>query len=164
MKLERVPATDDGSTETRSDPEPEEDAPTPSAASLPKDIIFGLLSAKRRRDVLSFLDANGGESTLSDVAEHIAALENGIEPHELTSQQRKRVYIGLYQCHLPKMDDADVIDFNKARGDIELRPNADELFRYLDESPSGTPLAEAATRSPESSLWKSMREKLSNLQ
>jgi len=61
----------------------------------------------------------------------------------LSSDQRKRVYIGLYQCHLPKMDDAGVIDFDKDRGEIVLRESAEQLREYLDsietEPPFGTP-------------------------
>jgi hypothetical protein len=102
------------------------------ADSLPKDVVFGLLSAKRRRDVLTYLDESEGESTLGDLAEHIAAMENGIEPRQLSSKQRKRVYVALYQAHLPKMDDADVIDYDQARGSIELRPEAEQLLGYLD--------------------------------
>ena len=97
-----------------------------------------MLSAKRRRDVLTYLDESGEESTLGDLAEHIAAMENGIEPRQLSSKQRKRVYVALYQAHLPKMDDANVIDYNQPRGSIELRPEARQLLDYLDLDRSST--------------------------
>lgn len=111
--------------------------------SLSHDVIFGVLASKRRRDVLRYVDETGGETTLSEVAEHIAAMENGIEPHQLSSEQRKRLYVSLYQSHLPKMDDESVIDFNQTRGTIELRSEAEQLFRYLavDQSGTGTTLS-----------------------
>ena len=62
----------------------------------------------------------------------IAALENGKDVHEISSSERKRVYVGLYQCHLPKMDGMDVISFNKPRGIIEAGPNADIFDQYLE--------------------------------
>lgn len=130
---------DDGDVEDqRPDQTDESNGLATDASSLPKDVVFGLLSVKRRRQTLKFLDDNNGKGTLSDLAEHIAATENNIEPHQLSSQQRKRVYIGLYQCHLPKMDDADVINFNQARGNIETGPNADQLLRYIKAAPSET--------------------------
>jgi hypothetical protein len=74
----------------------------------------------------------GGPSTLSDVAERIAAWENDKERADLRSDERKRTYVGLYQCHLPKLDDADVVAFDKHRGDVRLGPAAPLLFDYLN--------------------------------
>ena len=100
---------------------------------ISKDTQFGMLKNRRRRDILRYLRENDDESTLSDLAEFIAAKENGVERRLLSSDERKRVYIGLYQCHLPKMDDARVIDFEKRSGDVRLRPEADQLFAYIDD-------------------------------
>ena len=100
---------------------------------LPLDEIFETLKNSRRRETLRYLRENGGETTLSDVAEHIAALENDTTIRAISSAQRKRVYVGLYQCHLPKMDDTDVIDFEQNRGTIEIGPNAEQLYPYLEE-------------------------------
>ena len=98
---------------------------------LSLDIIFEILHVSRRRDVLVYLEENDGAASLDELAEFIAAKENGIEEWELSSSQRKRVYIGLYQCHLPKMDDAGIIDYNQPRGQIELKPAAAQLYPYL---------------------------------
>lgn len=108
----------------------------PERQRLPKDVIFDLLSTERRRDVLEYMATNGSVTTLGDLAEHIAAKENDTEVSLLNSQQRKRVYVALYQCHLPRMDDADVIDFESARGTVEIRPNAAQLYQYLDVIPA----------------------------
>lgn len=86
---------------------------------LTKGDVFELLMNRRRRDVLAYLCENE-ETTLDELATHIAAKENGITIDQLSSEQRKRVYIGLYQSHLPKLDDAGVIDYNQNRGTIEL--------------------------------------------
>lgn len=106
---------------------------TPASRELSLDTTFELLKNRRRRKVLEYLRANGGESTLSDLAEQIAAVENDVEVRQLSSDQRKRVYIGLYQCHLPKMDGTDVVDYDKNRGTVVLREEAGELLEYLDE-------------------------------
>ena len=127
------------------------------SGELPDDVIFGLLKNQRRRDTLRFLDENDGESTLSELSEHIAAKENDIEVRQLSSDQRKRVYIGLYQCHLPKMDNADVIDFDKNRGDVELREPAEQLLQYIrqpetESAGSARPTEQAGPMEPTESV------------
>jgi DNA-binding transcriptional ArsR family regulator len=107
------------------------DAQTESVPSL--DLIFGILKNGRRRRVLKYLRDVDGEVTLSDLAEHIAAIENDTTEAQLTSSERKRVYVGLYQCHLPKMDDAGAIDYNQSRGLIRRTDKAEYFDEYLDE-------------------------------
>lgn len=132
----------DAPTESSSDASPDDspDSATEDPSSitnqgyeLPLDQIFEILKNSRRRQTLRFLYENDGETTLSEVAEHIAALENDTTVQAISSAQRKRVYVGLYQCHLPKMDDTDVIDFEQNRGTIEFGPNIAQLEPYLDE-------------------------------
>lgn len=101
--------------------------------TLSKDELFEILKNQRRRDALTFLRQNEGTVNLSDMSEYIAAKENDIDIAALSSSQRKRVYIGLYQCHLPKMANFGIIDFDKDRGTIGLRPAAKLLDSYLDE-------------------------------
>lgn len=99
---------------------------------LSKDIIFELLKNRRRREVLSYLLETEETVTLGELAEQIAAWENDTEINALSSDQRKRVYVALYQTHLPKMDDAGIIDYDQDRGLITLSDNADLLMMYLD--------------------------------
>ena len=127
---ESVETGNDPSTTEETDDQPE--AETEERQSLSLDIVFEILRNERRRLVLHYLRDNDGEATLGQLAEHIAALENDTTVTALNAQQRKRVYVGLYQCHLPKMDDAEVIDFNQSRGTIELRDSAERLESYLD--------------------------------
>ena len=114
---------------TEESPESEDEG----ESELPLDVIFELLKNQRRRHLLRYLDERDGKVPLGELAEHVAALENDTTVNALTSGQRKRVYVGLYQCHLPKMDDAGVIDFNRDRGLIELNESAAQLDAYLDE-------------------------------
>ncbi|MFC3958320.1 DUF7344 domain-containing protein [Halovivax cerinus] len=103
-----------------------------SADGLSKDVIFELLKNRRRREVLSYLLDCEGTVTLSELAEQIAAWENDTTVDQLNSDQRKRVYVALYQTHLPKMDDAGIIEYDQDRGLIDLSDNADLLVMYLD--------------------------------
>jgi len=104
------------------------------ASELPLDQVFETLKNKRRRTVLHYLNDHEGPISLSDLAEHVAADENDTTVRQVTSRERKCAYVGLYQCHLPKMDNMDIIEFNQNRGRIELGPNAPQLKEYLDYS------------------------------
>lgn len=99
---------------------------------LSKDVIFELLKNRRRREVLTYLLEADGTVTLGELAEQIAAWENDTTVNALSSDQRKRVYVALYQTHLPKMDDAGIIEYDQDRGLIDLSDNADLLMMYLD--------------------------------
>lgn len=108
------------------------DAPRSNGSELGLDEIFELLKNARRREVVRYLLQHDGSAKLSELAEHIAAAENNISVHELSSDQRKRVYIGLYQCHLPKMDNLGVIEYDKNRGSIELQDSVGQLLPYME--------------------------------
>lgn len=97
------------------------------------DVVFTILKNRRRRLVLEYL-ARHSETSLSDLAEYIAAVENDKPAAELSSQERKRVYVGLYQCHLPRMDETGAVEFDKNRGSVVAGPNIDQFNRYLERS------------------------------
>jgi DNA-binding transcriptional ArsR family regulator len=99
---------------------------------LSKDVIFELLKNRRRREVLAYLLEADETVTLGELAEQIAAWENDTDVKALSSDQRKRVYVALYQTHLPKMDDAGIVEYDQDRGLITLADNADLLMMYLD--------------------------------
>jgi len=124
-------------TQTHSDdpttpPTTDVEADSTTTDPLSLDLVFEVLKNERRRRVLKYLNDRGETVSLSDLAEHIAAIENGKSEKALSSQERKRVYVGLYQCHLPKMDDTNVIDFDGNRGTIALGDNAEQLYPFLD--------------------------------
>ena len=127
---------DDQAVETGGTAAPDTDT---ESEQLSLDLIFEILKNSRRREVLHYLrDGEPGERvSLGELAEHVAAIENDTTTDALTSSQRKRVYVGLYQCHLPKMDDMGVVDFNQDRGHVELAAAADDLTEYLDRPATG---------------------------
>lgn len=93
--------------------------------------MFGLLKNRRRRDVLRHLEWTAETMRLGELAERIAARECEKDVSQITSQERKRVYVALYQCHMPKLVDTGVINYNKRRGTIERGPTFDQLMHYL---------------------------------
>ena len=114
------------------------DKPTAAAADaggdgphLTQDVLFDLLQNERRRLAIQCLRANGGEAALGDIAEHVAAVEQDTTVAGLASQERKRVYAALYQSHLPKLDRAGVVTYDRAAGTVGLGPAAGQVSAYL---------------------------------
>lgn len=87
---------------------------------LTQDSVFDILSNPRRRYILYHLQEADGAVELGDLSTEIAAWENDVEPDELTAQQRKRVYVSLYQTHVPKMADTDVIEYDQEESTVQL--------------------------------------------
>lgn len=100
--------------------------------SLSLDTIFEILKNQRRRYVLQYLRETEGGAQLNELADQVAAWENDKPVGLISSNERKRVYVGLYQCHLTKMDDSGVINFDQYRGSIEVRPQIEQLYEYID--------------------------------
>ncbi|TYL40681.1 hypothetical protein CV102_03720 [Natronococcus pandeyae] len=125
LQTDRPPRpADEPSTDVRST-----DTETPT---LPDDDIFHILQTNRRRDAIRYLLEKNDAVKMRDVAEYVAAKENDTTVAELSSTERQRVYIPLYQSHLPKLDKEGIIEYNKSRGIV--RPTEKlELFRpYLE--------------------------------
>lgn len=111
---------------------------TEDEEELTRDDMFHVLQCRRRRLVLKYLAEYTGEDrvVMSDITEHIAALENDTTVRGLHSQQRQRVYIALYQSHLPKLDTMGIIDYNKSRGYVEPTELTAAFRPFLDAEPS----------------------------
>ncbi len=104
------------------------------SSALSLDDAFDILSNQRRRHVLLYLLRGGSESAeLGELAEYVAARENDKDRSAVTSTERKRVYVGLYQNHLPRMDAVDVIEFDADRKQIQAGTHATDLADYLSK-------------------------------
>ena len=115
------------------------DEPTTEAASggeaaeptLTADQTFRLLQSERRRAVLRHLRREGGTVRVHDVAEQVAAREHDTPVQALTPAERERVSVSLYHSHLPKLDEAGVVEYDRDRDVVERTPLADRLDRFL---------------------------------
>jgi len=107
------------------------DPDTTDEPELSKDKIFHLLQTPRRRYVLQYLKEREGTVEMRDIAEQVAAWENETSVQALTSDERHRVYIPLYQSHLPKLDEKGIIEYDQSRGTVKKMDAADVLYEYL---------------------------------
>lgn len=116
--------------------EPGESNPADDELSL--DEIFHLLQSDRRRLVIEHLRGRDDEVVMRDLVEEVAADEYNTSVESLDSTRRQRVYIALYQRHLPKLDDAGVIDYNQNRGIVRRNSLASEVEQRLTMEPTHT--------------------------
>ncbi|WP_256299236.1 DUF7344 domain-containing protein [Haloarchaeobius salinus] len=105
----------------------------PEGGGPSKGELFEALSNDRRRETLRYLlRQEDGKTTKGEVARHIAAHETGKPTEQVTSDERKRVYIALHQTHLPKLDDLGLVEYDSSQGALRLGDDCDGLAVYLD--------------------------------
>jgi hypothetical protein len=117
---------------TREEPSDSDDAPT-----LTVDDVFHLLQDGRRRNVLRCLQGEDGAVRVVDVAERVAAWECDTTVRALPPEERERVYVSLYHSHLPKLDDAGVVEYDESAETVERTPLADRLDPHLPSVDAG---------------------------
>lgn len=100
-------------------------APTPSL-----DLIFDVLADRRRRFVLYYLqDQTDGVATIDETVEYVVSLETdgGRADH------RANVRISLQHAHLPKLEDAGVLEYD-ARSEAIRYWNQPSLEEWLEHA------------------------------
>jgi hypothetical protein len=110
----------------------------PEATGHSHDDLFSLLRNERRREVIRTLRESDGPLDLRDLSERIAALENDCDVAAVTYKQRKRVQTALYQMHLPKLAERDVVEYDRRAGRVELAPGAADCLQYLEAETTTT--------------------------
>ncbi|WP_121823380.1 DUF7344 domain-containing protein [Halostella salina] len=90
----------------------DDDHVTPGAI----DTAFDLLSVERRRHALYCLRGRDGSVSVSDLAD--AVIDRGSTSPADPERHRERVVISLGQVHLPKLADADVVDYDRADSSV----------------------------------------------
>lgn len=106
---------------------------------LSQNEVYDLLSNPRRRFVISYLREHGRPIELTALAREVAAWENDVPAEELTDQQEKRVYVSLYQTHIPKLRNAGIVEYDSDDGEIQLTRTVGQLERYLPEEEEREP-------------------------
>lgn len=96
-----------------------------------KDTLFDLLSSPRRRFILYYLHEVSRETTLQELADEVGAWEYDKAVEDLTRQESKRVYVSLYQTHIPKLAKSGIIEYDSDSGDIKLTDHVNEFGPYL---------------------------------
>jgi hypothetical protein len=103
--------------------------------TLSNEALYDALSQKRRRYALHYLKQRDDAVSVQELAEQVAAWENNKTVEEITSQERKRVYIALYQSHLSTMHDKGLVEYDEDEGTVVLSASVRETDLYLEVVP-----------------------------
>ncbi|MFC6724306.1 ArsR family transcriptional regulator, partial [Halobium palmae] len=99
--------------------------------TLSPDDAFDLLANGRRRRVVEHLCASEGPIALSEVAKRLAAAET--ETADAADGRYKSVYVSLQQTHLPKLEDAGVLEYDEDDREVAAGPLLGEISSYVED-------------------------------
>lgn len=103
--------------------------------NLSKGEIFDVLRNQRRRFVLQYLKRSEEAVELGDLATQVAAWEYETTCDNVSAEQRKRVYTTLQQTHLPRLAEANIVDYDPDAGVISPTDRATDISIYLEIVP-----------------------------
>jgi DNA-binding transcriptional ArsR family regulator len=113
---------------------------TTSMTTRSKDELFQILSNSRRRHIIYYLSEEGTELSLKELATKIAAVEADVPESTITSEERQRVYISLYQTHLPKLEEANIVTYDEDDRTVVLTDELlDSGFFWMDDVEESEP-------------------------
>lgn len=94
----------------------------------PLDELFDVLSDRRRRFVLYYLDGANERATREALVDRIAVREavDGEGPI------REHVLAELHHVHLPRLQDAGLVEYDQRAGDVVATEKFDRVRRFLD--------------------------------
>lgn len=101
---------------------------------ISNDELFDALRNRRRRYVLSILSIEDEAMDISRLAERVASLENDTPIEKLSANERKAVYVGLYQTHLPILDERGLVKYDRNRGRVEFTKLGQQVASKMIES------------------------------
>lgn len=87
---------------------------------LSTDALFQILGNSRRRFIISHLYRADEPVDLKDLAALIAADEEETTLEAVTNEERQRVYVSLYQTHLPTLTESGLISYDENRRTLSL--------------------------------------------
>lgn len=96
---------------------------------LTKDEVFEVLSSSRRRRILYHLHRRGGTADLRTLARDTAIDETG---ESFDDDDVKRFYISLYQTHVPRLEEAGVVEYDSDKQSVTLTDRVEIIARILN--------------------------------
>lgn len=97
-----------------------------------RDGTLSVLANERRRTVLTCMRNETDPVSLSELAERVAAAERDAPPPRVAKDRVERTKISLHHSHLPKLAEADAVEYDTVDRTVELDDGALELLAALD--------------------------------
>ncbi len=99
---------------------------------VPEEDIYEVLSNSRRRGALRELTNNGNAITLRELSVRLATEESGQSPPPRAL--RESVYSALHQTHLPLLEDAGIVTYDRESRAVNAHPCARDVDRYMGKT------------------------------
>lgn len=96
------------------------------------DTVFTVLSDQRRRYILDCLDEYDTPMALNDLAEEVAVREYDSPITEISVTQVKEVSISLHHVHVPRMEDAGLVEYERDDNLVALSEDGQEVIEAHD--------------------------------
>lgn len=93
-----------------------------------------LVTDQRRRNALRCLRERDGGMALADLATDVAAMERDESARDVPPEVVERVYVSLYHCHVPKLEDGDVVEYHQDRNVVSLASESERLNSLAAET------------------------------
>lgn len=95
------------------------------------DALLEAMGSQRRRYALYYLQERV-TATLPEVAERVAILECDEPSDAIDSATLDRVHADFYHCHLPKLVEANLIEYDPRERMIRYAEPPDRYERFID--------------------------------
>lgn len=138
-KLARTPTTsepvvlDESGVDSKTEVQADGSATPTADSSLTLTDILTVISNRRRRFILHYLQQAGPAATIGELSTQIAAWEQGKPVERVSSAERKNVYNALAQTHFRRLREHGFI--HKERGEVKLTNEAQSIRIHLDIVP-----------------------------
>lgn len=93
---------------------------------------FGIFAHHRRRYALRGLRMYEDPMTLADLADEVAIRENEAPITEISAETVKRVYLSLYHTHVPKLEEAGLVQYDQDTDMVALSERADDIEQHQE--------------------------------
>lgn len=113
------------------DPYPEL-VPTDTSKSETIDTIFTCLANPRRRLLIERVSESSGSVTVEGLLQHLLDREDGTPPATLSNDERTGLTVSLHHRHLPKMEEAGLIEVNHETNTIRESTHFDVATSLLE--------------------------------
>lgn len=110
------------------------DETPPDGCAVGIDEMFTALQNHRRRLILKYVAEHGGAS-YDELTEVVAADEADVPRSaiEKGSKVRKRAYVGIYQTHVPKLEDNGLIETVGQTNYVNPTDNTDTAVWLIEQ-------------------------------
>lgn len=110
-----------------------------TGTQLDRDTVHDLCRDKHRRIVIAVLAEQQRPLTLNDLAKTILKHNHHVPLTEASGQTITRIKTSLYHCHVPKLVEAGLIEFDAERKLVEPNAEFEQIEAHLTSFLEGDP-------------------------